>query len=85
MLDEHADKPDITLTLDHEGVIRNVALSDALEDETLESWRGRPWDKTVSPDLAERVSQAMPASNSRRASAFASFLNRLTCQRPRRR
>jgi transcriptional regulator PpsR len=62
MLDEPADKPDITLTLDHEGVIRNVALSDALEDETLDSWRGRPWDKTVSPDLAARVSQAMQAS-----------------------
>ena len=39
MIDEPADKPDITLTLDRDGVIRDVSPSDALEDEALERWR----------------------------------------------
>ena len=62
MIDEPADKPHITLTLDREGVIRHVAPSDALENESLDRWRGRPWGETVPPGLAKRVAQAIEAS-----------------------
>jgi transcriptional regulator PpsR len=62
MLDEPTDKPDITLTLDRDGVIRNVAPSDALENDKLDRWRGRSWGDTVPPDLVERVAQAMETS-----------------------
>ncbi len=62
MIDEPADKPDITLTLDRDGVIRNVAPSDDLEDEALERWRGRRWGEIVPPQLVGRVAQAMEAS-----------------------
>jgi transcriptional regulator PpsR len=62
MIDEPADKPDITLTLDRDGVIRNVAPSDDLENESLERWRGRRWGEIVPPELVGRVAQALEAS-----------------------
>jgi len=64
MIDEPADKPDITLTLDREGVIRNVTPSDAFGSESLDQWRGRPWGETVSPELVDRVDQAIEAARS---------------------
>jgi transcriptional regulator PpsR len=62
MFDEPADKPDITLTLDRDGVIRNVAPSDDLEDEALERWHGRRWGEIVPPEIVGRVAQAMETS-----------------------
>lgn len=62
MMDEPADRPDITLTLDRDGVIRDVAPSNSLESEAIEDWRGRPWGDTVPPELVERVAQAMSAT-----------------------
>ena len=62
MIDAPADKPDITLTLDRDGVIRNVAPSDALENDALERWQGRSWEETLPPELVDRVAQAMKAS-----------------------
>jgi transcriptional regulator PpsR len=62
VIDEPADRPDITLTLDRDGVIRNVAPSDALENDSLERWRGRSWRETVPPELVSRVAEAMDAS-----------------------
>jgi len=62
MIDEPADKPDITLTLDREGVIRNVTPSDTLGSESLDDWRGRPWSETMPPELVDRVAQAIEAS-----------------------
>ena len=55
MIDAPADKPDITLTLDRDGVIRNVAPSDALENDALERWQGRSWEDTLPPELVDRV------------------------------
>lgn len=62
MIDDPTDKPDITLTLDRDGVIRSVSPSDALEHEALDRWRGRPWRETVPSALVERVAQAIEAS-----------------------
>ena len=62
MLNEPAEKPDITLTLDRDGVIRDVAPSDALENEALDRWRGRSWRETVPPETGERLAAAMETS-----------------------
>ena len=62
MIEEPADRPDITLTLDRDGVIRNVAGSEALGGEPLESWRGRPWGEIVPPGVVDRVAQAIRTS-----------------------
>src|SRR3954452_18770749 len=64
MIDEPVDKPDITLTLDREGVIRNVAPSEALGSDSLDDWRGLPWRETVPPEVVERVAQVIEASRS---------------------
>ncbi|NGM22381.1 transcriptional regulator PpsR [Roseomonas stagni] len=41
-------QPDIMLTLDWEGVIRNAALSETMRGEPVSEWLGRPWMETVS-------------------------------------
>jgi transcriptional regulator PpsR len=61
MIDEPGDRPDITLTLDRDGVIRDVAPSVAFESEALDRWCGRPWGETLPPELVERVGKAMSA------------------------
>ena len=48
-------KPDITLTLDSNGVIRNAVPSDALADEGIDSWRGRSWTETISPEINPQI------------------------------
>jgi transcriptional regulator PpsR len=40
-------QPDVTLLLDDEGVIRDVTVSNAVAEEGMEPWRGRPWMETV--------------------------------------
>lgn len=62
MIDDTVEKPDITLTLDRDGVIRNVAPSDALANESLDGWRGQALGETVPPELATRVARAIEAS-----------------------
>jgi transcriptional regulator PpsR len=48
-------KPDITLTLDSNGVIRNAVPSEALADEGLDAWRGRSWSDTISPEINPQI------------------------------
>lgn len=53
-MDESAlARPDITLTLDGEGVIRSAVSSPALEDERLEEWRGRRFEDTVDLEITK--------------------------------
>ncbi|WP_294533286.1 transcriptional regulator PpsR [uncultured Rhodoblastus sp.] len=59
---ETEERPDITLTLDREGVITGVAPSDCFKDDALDSWRGRTWSETIPPDAVARVAKAMKAS-----------------------
>ena len=58
---ETTDRPDLTLTLDREGVITDVAPSGSFKDEALDSWRGRSWSETI-PGSASRVAHVMKAS-----------------------
>jgi transcriptional regulator PpsR len=60
--------PDIRLVLDHAGIIREVALSDAMPANDLEGWIGTEWSDTVdSPEqqtvatILERAVQGAPA------------------------
>jgi transcriptional regulator PpsR len=48
-------KPDITLTLDSNGVIRNAVPSDALADEGIDAWHGRCWTETISPEINPQI------------------------------
>jgi transcriptional regulator PpsR len=59
---EAAERPEITLTLDREGVITDVAPSDSFKNEALDSWRGRSWSDTIPADGVERVAHAIKAS-----------------------
>ena len=40
-------RPDITLTLDKVGVIRDAVPSGELAEEGLDAWRGRPWSEVL--------------------------------------
>jgi transcriptional regulator PpsR len=43
-------QPDITLLLDHEGVIRGAELANVVALESIDPWIDRPWSDTVLPD-----------------------------------
>jgi len=52
-------RPDITLTIDPNGVIQSVSPSETLAEESLEQWRGRPWGETVDPTVGAMVAKLM--------------------------
>jgi hypothetical protein len=52
-------RPDVTLTMDFDGVITAAAPSEALSDERLDVWRGLPWGDTVDPQIAEQVAKSI--------------------------
>jgi transcriptional regulator PpsR len=56
------ERPDLTLTLDREGVITDVTPSDSFKNDALDSWRGRSWSETIPPEGVARVANAMKAS-----------------------
>jgi transcriptional regulator PpsR len=59
MINASMARPDITLTMDFDGVIMEAAPSEALSDERLDVWRGLPWGDTVDPHIAEQVAQSI--------------------------
>ena len=63
-MDEPISRPDITLTLDSAGVIKDVVGSAVLAGEDLRSWHGRPWEDTVSPEAGRRVSRLIETARS---------------------
>ena len=48
-------KPDITLTLDADGVIRHAVPSDALADDGIDAWQGRSWTDTISAEINPQI------------------------------
>jgi transcriptional regulator PpsR len=48
-------KPDITLTLDADGVIRNAVPSDALADDGIDAWQGRSWTDTINAEINPQI------------------------------
>ena len=59
MIDVAQFRPDITLTVDGEGVIRNAVSAEALTGESIEQWRGLRWIDTVPSDMARQVARAV--------------------------
>ena len=55
MIPDSFAKPDITLTLDSNGVIRNAVPCDALVSEGIDAWRGRCWTETISPEVNPQI------------------------------
>ncbi len=55
MVERPPARPDITLTIDREGVIQSAVSAEALSDERVDHWRGRNWGDTVSPEVERQV------------------------------
>lgn len=51
MNDTAYTRPDLTLTLDEDGVIQKVVTSETLAREPLDQWRGRRWGETIDPNI----------------------------------
>jgi transcriptional regulator PpsR len=63
-------QPDVTLVLDMEGVIRDVTFSNAVSDETIDGWLGRPWVETVGDVGSGKVMRMVEDARDSGVSAF---------------
>ena len=61
-MDDFLGGPDITLTLDAEGVIREAVASGDLTDETLEPWRGLSFKETATPAFSPQAVRLIEAA-----------------------
>jgi transcriptional regulator PpsR len=61
MVERPLARPDITLTLDAEGVIREAVSSRTLEQERVEDWRGRAWEDTLPSEINGEVAEMIEA------------------------
>jgi transcriptional regulator PpsR len=61
MVERPLARPDITLTLDSEGVIRDAVSSRTLQEERLDDWRGRSWEDTLHPEINGEVAKMIEA------------------------
>jgi transcriptional regulator PpsR len=59
MIDDPQFSPDLTLTIDGGGVIRNAVSAEALAGEPMEQWRGLRWIDTVPSEMARQVARAV--------------------------
>ena len=63
-------QPDVTLTLDLDGIIRGATLSDAIPGEQVQAWLGRPWSETVGTVGVDRVRSMVKDARAAGVSAF---------------
>ncbi|NCC28601.1 MAG: PAS domain-containing protein, partial [Gammaproteobacteria bacterium] len=63
-------QPDVTIFLDHAGVIRRAALSPAIRGEALDAWVGRPWAETVESYGSESLQSLVDDARDSGVSAF---------------
>ena len=64
MIDELRVRPDITLAVDSDGVIRSAVAAEKLAGEVLDLWRGLPWKDTLTPELAREVARSIGGARS---------------------
>lgn len=69
-------QPDITLMLDMEGVIQKMTLSDAIGEESVDAWVGRPWVETVNDVGGDKVRRMVADARSGGVSAFSQLNQR---------
>ncbi len=63
-------QPDVTLLLDRDGVIREATLSNALAEEGIDAWIGRPWEETVADVGVSKVRRMVEDARTSRVSVF---------------
>jgi transcriptional regulator PpsR len=63
MIDVAQFRPDITLTIDGEGVIRNAVSAEGLAGEPIEQLQGLRWIDTVPSDMARQVARAVDGTH----------------------
>ena len=63
-------QPDITLTLDFDGVIQETKSSEILADEQLEIWCGRRWSDTIDPANIPQIGQMIDDIHSGGSSSY---------------
>ncbi|CAH2601070.1 Regulator of carotenoid biosynthesis; Transcriptional regulator, PpsR [Rhodovastum atsumiense] len=71
-----ASHPDIQLTLDRDGVIRQATFSSAISSEASTPWIGRPWADTVGGIGADTVRRMVADALSSGVSAFSQVTQR---------
>ncbi len=76
MIDADIAQPDVTLLLDHCGVIKKVTLSGALAEEGAQGWIGRPWLETVRNLDGEPGRRLVEDAISQRVSVFRQLTQR---------
>ncbi len=76
-MDELFGGPDITLTLDGEGVIRDAVASGELTEESLDPWRGLNFEATVTPSSGQSVSRLFEAARQGGRSTSRQFSQKL--------
>jgi len=64
MVESPPARPDITLTIDNEGVIRSAISAEALSGERVDRWQGLSWGETVSPDVEREVARIVAEAQS---------------------
>ena len=69
-------QPDVTLMLDMDGVIRDATLSNAVSNESVDDWRGRPWGDTVGDIGSGKVMRMLEDARERGVSAFRQITQR---------
>lgn len=63
-------QPDVTITLDLDGVIRDVTVSNTLSRQDVSAWIGRPWTETVADTGDRKVRRMVEDAVRRQVSAF---------------
>ena len=76
MIDADIARPDVTLLLDHSGVIKKVTLSNALAEEGTTGWIGRPRLETVRNMDGEAERRLVEDAISNRVSVFPQLTQR---------
>lgn len=63
-------RPDVTLTLDADGVIKEVSVSDSLAGENVSAWIGQAWSDTVADTGAAKVKRLVEDARTARVAGF---------------
>ncbi|MGJ5179181.1 transcriptional regulator PpsR [Bradyrhizobium oligotrophicum] len=75
MAEFHGPRPDVTLLLDMDGVIREATLSPNMSAENVDVWLGRPWSEIVD-DASEKIERIMQDTKRTGISAFRQITQR---------
>ena len=70
MVEPPPARPDITLTIDSDGVIQSAVSAEAFSGEPLEHWRGLAWGETVAPEVEREVARIVEQAQGGALSCF---------------